>query len=74
MRYINSEMILQEPSCDLNFTLFNDNLVNSVRYKSEPYETGRGQTRQLGFYIPREVFADTAIPEFVRIRISVDID
>jgi hypothetical protein len=74
MRYINSEMVLQDATCDLVFTLHDENLVNSVRYKSEPYINNRGQVRQLDFYIPKEVFNDTAMPDFVNIRISVDLD
>lgn len=56
---------------EVRFTLHAEK-VNSIRYKSEPYETLRGQIRQFDLYIPREVFLDVSVPEELVLRIGAD--
>lgn len=73
MEYVNPEMLTQDRICDLNFTLHAE-LVNSIRYKSEPYDTIKGQVRQFDIYLPREIFIDRPIPDRLRMRIMVDLD
>ncbi len=72
MEYINDEMLTQERVCDLEFTLFRE-CVNTIRYKSVPYETTRDSVRQFDIYLPREIFLDRAIPDKLTMRILVDL-
>jgi hypothetical protein len=72
MEYVNEEMLLQEQVCDVQFTLFRE-CVNTIRYKSEPYETTRDSSRQFDIYLPREIFLDRAIPDKLTMRILVDL-
>lgn len=72
MEYINDEMLTQENVCQVQFTLAKE-CVNTVRYKSEPYETARNSVRQFDIYLPREVFLDRAIPDKLTMRICVDL-
>ena len=73
MEYVNPEMATQNEICDLQFTLHAE-CVNSISYKSEPYDSARGQVRQFDLYLPREVFGECAIPDHMRMRIMVDLD
>jgi hypothetical protein len=73
MDYVNSDMLTQNHVCDLAFSL-HDECVNTIRYKSEPYDTVRGQVRQFDIYLPREMFLDRPIPDRLRMRIMVDLD
>ena len=72
MEYVNPEMVTQSEICDLQFTLHAE-LVNTIRYKSEPYDTARGQVRQFNIYLPREIFWSCPIPDRMRMRIMVDL-
>ncbi len=72
MKYINSEMLLQDRPCELTFTLDSEK-VNTIRYKSQPYDTVRGQTRQFDLYVPREVFLDTSVPDVLLLQIVAKI-
>jgi hypothetical protein len=72
MEHVNNEMLTQERVCDLQFTLFRE-CVNTIRYKSEPYETTRNSVRQFDIYLPREIFLDRAIPDRLTMRILVDL-
>lgn len=73
MEYVNPEMLTQSQVCDLRFTLHAE-CVNTIRYKSEPYDTDRGCVRQFDIYLPREIFWDRPIPDSLRMRIMVDLD
>lgn len=70
MKYINSEMLAQNGPCEVIFTLHSEK-VNTVRYKSTPYETVRNQIRQFDLYVPREVFLDDPIPEELVLQIGI---
>jgi hypothetical protein len=72
MEYVNDEMLTQERVCDLRFTLFRE-CVNTIRYKSEPYDTARNSVRQFDIYLPREIFLDRAIPDRLTMRILIDL-
>jgi hypothetical protein len=73
MEYVNPEMLTQSHICDLQFTLHTE-CVNSIRYKSDPYDSARGRVRQFDIYLPREIFLDRPIPDSLRMRIMVDLD
>lgn len=72
MEFVNPEMLTQNHVCDLDFTLAYE-CVNTIRYKSEPYDTVRGQIRQFDIYLPREIFLDRPIPDRLQMRIMVDL-
>lgn len=72
MKYINAEMLLQDRPCQIIFKLHAEK-VNTVRYKSEPYDTIRGQIRQFDLYVPREVFLDVPIPDVLVLQIAADV-
>jgi hypothetical protein len=70
MKYINPEMLTQDKPCGVRFTLHAEK-VNTIRYKSEPYDTVRGRIRQFDLYVPREVFLDEPIPEELILQIAI---
>jgi len=72
MKYINSEMLSQDKPCTVTFVLHSEK-VNTIRYKSTPYDTVRNQIRQFDLYVPREVFLDTSVPDELVIQIAVDL-
>lgn len=73
MEFVNEEMLTQRQVCNVNFALHSEK-VNTIRYKSTPYDTLRGQVRQFDIYLPREIFIDRAIPDHLTMRILVDLD
>jgi hypothetical protein len=72
MKYMNPDMLLQDRPAELVFRLHAEK-VNSIRYKSKPYDTVRGQVRQFDLYIPREVFLDAPIPDVLVLPIGADV-
>lgn len=72
VEYVNEEMLREERVCDLQFTLFRE-CVNTIRYKSDSYQTTRNSVRQFDIYLPREIFLDRAIPDKLTMRILVDL-